>query len=344
MYCKNCGSKLSDTSKFCSNCGTKVSPKAFNNTTITPTIEPPKKHKSPVLPIIICSAVAVICVISACLILLPLNKNKYPINGTDYTNKTQATTEQATSESTVSNYTEENHTAANHSTSNKDAVYTSITNPKLSAKPGTATVIINDKKYTVDDNRMNLDYAESITGVYLADIDDKYTIDIFLSGLHSQIAKGFKCSDFSSITSNITLYDFYDSTETDSWGSPDYSARSISTFSSFDKSYFKTTDMIVEEFDTSGITALYFNIVTEGATTGKVYDIEVLSVSDYSDAEIGTRPDVCISCAGSGSCFNCSGSGKIKYYNAVSKSMSSKNCTVCHGTGVCSTCGGTGLP
>lgn len=332
MYCENCGNQMSDNAKFCSKCGAKTSDSTYESVNEPFKSQTQKKHKNLILPIIIITSVLILSVA----LLILFNSSNH--------NSSYITNDNRYNYTTVPQITEfETQSITDNNISNSEIYYNSTTNSKLSAKPGTAMVLINGVEYIVEDNKMDLNYAECVNGVFLYDIDDK-SITVDLLGVHQKMCTGFKTDEFESYTTYITLKNFYDSTETDSYGSPNYGANNLISYSSYDKSFFKTTDMVVEQFDTSGLTAIYFHILTEGLTTGKKYDIEILSVSDYSNVEPAQAPDVCTICGGIGSCFNCSGTGKISYYNAVTKSMSSKNCTVCGGTGKCSTCHGSGKP
>ncbi len=221
--------------------------------------------------------------------------------------------------------------------------YVSSTNPALSTDVDTALVVINGEKYIMNGSGMKLNYADTVTYVYLTDIADQYTVNIEFGGIFRQLADGFTNNEFKSATVYIGLEDFYDWSEKDEWGMTNYFAGNLLS-NGVDAGYFKTTEMTVEHYDTSGITAMYFHIVTQGPSSGKSYDIEVLSVSDFSDDVPGDRPVVCAGCGGTGSCIGCSGTGHNKYYDAVTHSMKYKECTVCKGTGKCSICKGTGEP
>lgn len=349
MYCENCGNQLPESAKYCPNCGIEIS----NDITSFQDIEISSNNRSILSKFAILLFIAVI-VLTVVLCFLPhdhKNEKVLRYNHSDNWQVSSDNTDISDTDLSDTDPSEMNENMSVDDTSTDQpasiesgsAYYTSATNSKLSALPGTAMVIINGEEYTVDDNRMILNYADCVSGMTLA-IDDKYEIYASLLGLHDEMCEGFKTSDFTSYTTYLTLSDFYDSTEVDEDGFTNYFARTLLSNGTYDKVYFDTTDLVVEKYDTSGITALYFNIITISPTSGKRFDIEIFSVSDYSNAEPASKPDVCFSCGGTGTCFNCSGSGRKQYYNAVTHSMNSKNCTVCQGTGICNTCYGSGKP
>lgn len=356
MFCSNCGNKLTEGAKFCSICGSKVesgnesdrmdvhrtdsrdsAPAYYYN----PMQQKQHRNKKVIIGI---SAVAVLCLVIIIMVSVISKKSEKP----QYLiSKTSSETQQK--EINDKSY-EETETQQNINMQREEPQpdvdpgpqnYTSTTNPQLSTMTDTALVQINGEQYVVDDNGMFLSSANCVEQINIQNIAGEYTIIAQIPGLYDRLRTGFTTSQFDDVNCFLQLENFYDSSELDIYGSPNYWAGTLAS-EGMDASYYKTTDMTVEQYDTSGITAFYFHIVTEGPTTGKVYDIEVLAVSDFSDDEPAPESDLCAGCAGTGNCFACSGSGKKNFYNAVTHTMEQKDCTVCAGTGKCSICHGSG--
>lgn len=226
-------------------------------------------------------------------------------------------------------------------------VYTSTTNSELKAAVDTATVVVNGTAYTDLPLKMDLDYTEEAGYVKITGIPGDRSIVLNLMLYPDEWKEGLTLTEFTDSTlSFISLYGFYDR-ELDSSGSNMIWSSTGATTGDYEYwQIFKEAKCVIEKLDSHGITQYYLHVKTKGPTSGKEYDIEALVVRDFTGE---TAPefiegvnDLCVGCHGSGKCSFCSGTGKTRYYNAVTHRTEDKQCYTCKGSGVCSICKGSG--